>query len=153
MAHGRYSMQNLLFLPKAPATISGVFGWERATACDPLMDLGFFTATYAARDLPSTPLDAAPVTREEDGFLTRNELTNVYRIDTQLDTSDLPWLQTYSLWKEAVRLEEIFERLMNKESVPSKSFALSLRDGVPAILANSAYFSKVDGVEAIAPRR
>lgn len=153
VAHGRYSMQNLLFLPSAPATISGVFGWERATACDPLMDLGYFTATYAARDLPATPLDAAPVTREEDGFLTRNELTNVYRIATQLDTTDLPWFQTYSLWKEAVRLEEIYERLMNKLSVPSKAFALSLREGVPAILANAAYFSKVDGVEATAPRR
>jgi len=153
VAHGRYSMQNLLFLPKGPASISGVFGWERATACDPLMDLGYFTATYAARDLPETPLDAAPVTREVDGFLTRNELANVYRIATQLDTADLPWFQTFSLWKEAVRLEEIYERLMNKEAVPSKSFALSLRDGVPAILANAAYFSKVDGVEAVAPRR
>ena len=80
-------------------------------------------------------------------------LTNVYLIATQLDTSDLPWFQTYSLWKEAVRLEEIFERLMNKKAVPSKSFALSLRDGVPAILANAAYFSKVDGVEAVAPKR
>jgi hypothetical protein len=65
----------------------------------------------------------------------------------------LPWFQTYSLWKEAVRLEEIYERLMNKLSVPSKAFALSLREGVPAILANAAYFSKVDGVEATAPRR
>jgi len=57
------------------------------------------------------------------------------------------------LWREAVQLEAIFERLMNKEPVPSKSFALSLRDGVPAILANAAHFSKVDGVEATAPKR
>jgi aminoglycoside phosphotransferase (APT) family kinase protein len=27
LSHGRYSMQNLLFLPKSPPTISGVFGW------------------------------------------------------------------------------------------------------------------------------
>jgi aminoglycoside phosphotransferase (APT) family kinase protein len=153
LSHGRYSMQNLLFLDKAPATISGVFGWERATACDPLMDLGYFTATYSARDLPETPLDTAPVTRDEDGFLSRNELINVFRIATHLDTANLPWFQTFCLWREAVRLEEIYERLMNKEAVPSKSFALSLRDGVPAILANAAHFSKVDGVEATAPKR
>jgi aminoglycoside phosphotransferase (APT) family kinase protein len=153
LSHGRYSMQNLLFLDKAPATISGVFGWERATACDPLMDLGYFTATYSARDLPETPLDTAPVTRDEDGFLSRNELVNVFRIATHLDTANLPWFQTFCLWREAVRLEEIYERLMNKEAVPSKSFALSLRDGVPAILANAAHFSKVDGVEATAPKR
>ncbi len=153
LSHSRYSMQNLLFLDKAPATISGVFGWERATACDPLMDLGYFTATYSARDLPETPLDTAPVTRDEDGFLSRNELVNVFRIATHLDTANLPWFQTFCLWREAVRLEEIYERLMNKEAVPSKSFALSLRDGVPAILANAAHFSKVDGVEATAPKR
>lgn len=153
LSHGRYSMQNLLYLPKSPPTISGVFGWERATACDPLMDLGYFTATYSARDLPETPLDTAPVTRDEDGFLSRNELVNVFRIATHLDTSELPWFQTFCLWREAVRLEEIYERLMNKEAVPSKSFALKLRDGVPAVLANAAYFSKVDGVEAVAPKR
>ena len=153
ICHGRYAMQNLLFAPHAPATITGIFGWERATASDPLMDLGYFTATYAANDLPETPLDTAVVTREEDGFLSRNELSNVFRIATHLDTNDLPWFQTLSLWKEAVRLEEMYERLMNKESVPNKAFALSLRDGVPQILANAAHFSKVEGVEAMAHQR
>ena len=153
LSHGRYGMQNLLFMTQPPPAISGVFGWERATACDPLMDLGYFTATYSDRDLPPTPLDTAPVTRDEDGFLSRNELINVFRIATHLDTAPLPWFQTYCLWREAVQLEAIFERLMNKEAVPSKSFALSLRDGVPAILANAAHFSKVDGVEATAPKR
>jgi hypothetical protein len=43
----------------------------------------------------------------------------------------------------------MFERLMNKEAVPNKAFALSLRDGVPQILANAAHFSQVEGVEAI----
>ena len=149
ICHGRYAMQNLLFGPRPPASITGIFGWERATASDPLMDLGYFTATYAAKDLPETPLDTAVVTREEDGFLSRNELSNVFRIATHLETHDLPWFQTFSLWREAVRLEEMFERLMNKEAVPNKAFALSLRDGVPQILANAAHFSQVEGVEAI----
>ena len=65
-----------------------------------------------------------------------------------METHDLPWFQTFSLWREAVRLEEMFERLMNKEAVPNKAFALSLRDGVPQILANAAHFSQVEGVEA-----
>jgi hypothetical protein len=98
-------------------------------------------------------LDTAVVTREEDGFLSRNELSNVFRIATHLDTNDLPWFQTLTLWKESVRLEEMYERLMNKESVPNKAFALSLRDGVPQILANAAHFSKVEGVEAMAHQR
>lgn len=149
ISHGRYSFQNLLFLPNAPATISGIFGWERATASDPLMDLGYFTATYAYKDLPETPLDTTPVTREVDGFLSRDELANVFRIATHMDTKDLPWYQTYCLWHEAVQLEEIYERLMNKEAVPNKAFALSLREGVPQILANAAHFSRVEGVEAI----
>jgi aminoglycoside phosphotransferase (APT) family kinase protein len=149
ICHGRYAMQNLLFGPRPPASITGIFGWERATVSDPLMDLGYFTATYAAKDLPETPLDTAVVTREEDGFLSRNELSNVFRIATHLETNDLPWFQTLSLWREAVRLEEMYERLMNKEAVPNKAFALSLRDGVPQILANAAHFSQVEGVEAI----
>lgn len=150
VSHGRYSMQNLLFRSNAPATITGIFGWERATASDPLMDLGYFTATYAAKDLPETPLETATVTREVDGFLTRNELSNVFRIATHMDTKDLPWYQTFCLWREAVHLEEIYERLMNKEAVPNKAFALSLREGVPQILANAAHFSRVEGVEATA---
>lgn len=151
ISHGRYSMQNLLYKSNAPATISGIFGWERATASDPLMDLGYFTATYAAKDLPETPLETATVTREVDGFLTRNELSNVFRIATHMDTKDLPWYQTFSLWREAVALEEIYERLMNKEAVPNKAFALSLREGVPQILANAASFSHIEGVDAYAP--
>lgn len=150
ICHGRYSMQNLLFRPNAPATIVGVFGWERTTVSDPLMDLGYFTATYAAKDMPETPLDAAPVTREVDGFLTRNELSNVFRIATHLETKELPWFQTFCLWREAVILEEMYERLMRKEPVPNKAFALSLREGVPQILANAAQFSKVEGVQAVA---
>ena len=86
ICHGRYAMQNLLFGPRPPASITGIFGWERATASDPLMDLGYFTATYAAKDLPETPLDTAVVTREEDGFLSRNELSNVFRIATHMET-------------------------------------------------------------------
>ena len=38
LSHGRYGMQNLLFMTQPPPAISGVFGWERATAGDPLMD-------------------------------------------------------------------------------------------------------------------
>lgn len=150
ICHGRYSMQNLLYRSSAPAAISGIFGWERATVSDPLMDLGYFTATYAANDMPPTPLDSAPVTREVDGFLTRNELSNVFRIATHLDTKELPWFQTFCLWREAVILEDMYERLMRKESVPNKAFALSLREGVPQILANAAQFSRVEGVQAVA---
>ena len=72
LSHSRYSMQNLLFLDKAPATISGVFGWERATACDPRHGFG---GTSQPPIRPATSrklrLDTAPVTPTRTIFVSK----------------------------------------------------------------------------------
>ena len=103
------------------------------------MDLGYFTATYAAKDLPETPLDTAVVTREEDGFcLAMNSATSFGL--PRIWSHDLPWFRP-SACGEAVRLEEMFERLMNKEAVPNKAFAVASRWGTSNPRQRRSFFS------------
>ena len=48
IVHGDYRLGNTMFAPGAPARLVAIFDWELATIGDPLADVGYLTATYAA---------------------------------------------------------------------------------------------------------
>jgi aminoglycoside phosphotransferase (APT) family kinase protein len=84
-----------------------------------------------------TPL--SPVTAQP-GFLTREELVDSYRERTHLDVTALPWYQVLALWKGAIFSEAIHGRWLKGEVPEDNTFASSLKEGVPKLLADARSF-------------
>lgn len=136
VVHGDYRIGNLMFAHGTPPRVLAILDWEMATVGDPLADLGYFLATYAAADATPTPLELTPVTRY-DGYPTRQELADRYSSATGLDLSELRWYQALALWKAAVFCEAIYTRWLDGER-PGDEFAPTLVTGVPDLVRQSA---------------
>ena len=136
VVHGDFRLGNLMYVNTAPATVAAVLDWEMATLGDPLADLGYFTATYTEWGSTPTVMDLTPVTRQP-GYPTRAELIDRYQSQMPLDLAPLPWYQTLALWKSAIFCEAMYTRWLNGER-PGDTFAASLAEGVPRLLAEAA---------------
>lgn len=146
VVHGEYALRNLIYNSKAPAHVECIMGWDKLSLGDPMMDLAKFTSFYADY-LPETPLETAPITRE-DAFLSRRELANVYQLETRWDTSNINWYETFYIWKRAAELEQLWTSFQEGERPKNTKFTLSLRAGVPQMIANAATISRIKGVDA-----
>jgi len=146
VVHGNYELRNLIYNPKAPAHIECILGWDHLSLGDPMMDLAKFTSFYADY-LPETPLETAPITRE-DAFLSRRELANVYQLETRWDTSRINWYETFYIWSKAAELEQLWTAFQEGERPENTKFTLSLRAGIPQMVANAATISRIKGVDA-----
>ena len=74
--HGDYRLGNLLF--GTPLGVAAVLDWEMATVGDPLADLGYLTAMWAAPDDDENPMFAlSRLTRRPD-FPRREDLARAY---------------------------------------------------------------------------
>jgi aminoglycoside phosphotransferase (APT) family kinase protein len=133
IVHGDYRLGNLMFSPAAPVAVRAVLDWEMATLGDPLADLGYFVATYAAADRAPTVMELTPVTREP-GFPSRDDVVTLYAARSTLDVSELAWYETLALWKSAVFCEAMYTRWLAGER-PGDTFAPTLERGVPELLA------------------
>jgi aminoglycoside phosphotransferase (APT) family kinase protein len=127
--HGDYRLGNLMFGSRFQ--LESVLDWEMATVGDPLADLGYCTAMWAAPDDPETPLSAlSPITRSH-GFPGRDQVADEYARVTGRSIAALPWYQVFALWKSAIFLEGSFRRF--KAGASSDSYFAQLDSGVPAI--------------------
>ncbi|QTV79322.1 phosphotransferase family protein [Microbacterium sp. NIBRBAC000506063] len=129
VVHGDYRLGNLMYARNAPAQVTAILDWEMSTLGDPLADLGYLIATYAAPDRPLTPIQLTSVTREP-GYPSRDELVQRYSDLTGLDMSGLAWYQVLALWKAAIFCEAIYSRWLQGQR-PGDAFAPTLEAGVP----------------------
>lgn len=132
VVHGDYRLGNLMFAPSAPARIRAILDWELATIGDPLADVGYFVATYAAPDRPATVMELTPATRDE-GFPTRAEVLTRYSASSGRYLGDLDWYEALALWKSAIFCEAMYTRWLNGER-PGDTFAPLLERGVPDLV-------------------
>src|SRR5207302_399192 len=105
IVHGDYRLGNTMFAHATPARLVAIFDWELATIGDPLADVGYFTATYAAPGDPETTLFSLNRVTTFEGFPSREELIARYEERSGRSMSDVRWYQTLALWKSAVFLE------------------------------------------------
>lgn len=131
--HGDYRAGNIMFAPDSSARVLAVLDWEMATVGDPLADLGYLTAMYAAPGSPTTPMELTPVTRQA-GYMDHRQLIARYRERTGLDLDALPWYQTLAFWKAAVFCEAIYTRWRAGERPDDTTFGPMLERGVPQLL-------------------
>jgi aminoglycoside phosphotransferase (APT) family kinase protein len=127
--HGDYRLGNLLF--GDPVGVAAVLDWEMATVGDPLADLGYLTAMWAAPEDEENPMFAlSKLTRRAD-FPRREDLARAYADSTGEPIDALSWYQVLALWKSAIFLEGSYKRFT--EGASTDAYFGSLCAGVPAI--------------------
>jgi aminoglycoside phosphotransferase (APT) family kinase protein len=127
--HGDYRLGNLLF--GTPLGVAAVLDWEMATVGDPLADLGYLTAMWAAPEDDENPMFAlSKLTRRPD-FPRREDLARAYAEATDEPLDDLRWYQVLALWKSAIFLEGSYRRFT--EGASTDAYFASLGEGVPAL--------------------
>jgi aminoglycoside phosphotransferase (APT) family kinase protein len=106
LVHGDYRLGNVLLAPDEPK-IRAVLDWELASIGDPLVDLGYFLASWASPGsaLPLTPIQELGGASANPGFATTDELAAHYAAETGAALDDLPWFVALANWKLAVLYE------------------------------------------------
>lgn len=131
VVHGDYRLGNMMYASSAPPRLTAILDWELATLGDPLADLGYLTATWAAPDDPPNPmLDLSQVTRLR-GFPDRDALARRYSDITGASLEELAWYQVLALWKSAIFLEGSYRRFL--AGTTSDAYFARLAEGVPAL--------------------
>lgn len=99
--HSDYRLGNVMFAPEAPGRVLAVLDWELATLGDPLLDLGYFLASYPEAGQPRTPTEDFGTALLEDGYPTRAELAERYAGETGAALDNLRWYMTLAHFKLA----------------------------------------------------
>jgi len=132
LVHGDYRLDNLMFLPEPPATVTAVVDWEMATIGDPLADLGYLLTFWRNPDDPSMGLeDDAWAISQLPGFPRRAWLIERYAQRTGVDVGNLNFYQVLAVWKLAILLEGSYKRL--KDGMADDPWFESLETGVPGL--------------------
>ncbi|MBK5220033.1 MAG: phosphotransferase family protein [Thermoleophilia bacterium] len=139
VVHGDYRLGNVMYAREEPRLVA-ILDWEMATVGDPLADLGYMTATWAARTDPANSVaDLSPVTRLA-GFPGREALARRYAEATGRSIDALAWYQVLACWKAAVFLEGNFKRF-RAGTAPDPYYA-SLETGVPELARTALALSR-----------
>jgi aminoglycoside phosphotransferase (APT) family kinase protein len=99
--HGDFRLGNLMLGPDGPGRIAAVLDWELATIGDPLLDVGYFLASYPEPGEPRTPTQDLGAASTGPGWPTRAQLAQRYGVEE----SRLRWYSAMAAWKLAVLYE------------------------------------------------
>jgi len=99
LLHGDYHLANVLFRPDAPA-LAAIVDWELASIGDPLLDLGWLTATW-----PDGDFEAVVPVSPWEGFPSAAEITDRYLAATGRSAADARWFGILACFKLGVLLE------------------------------------------------
>ncbi|WP_298673824.1 phosphotransferase family protein [uncultured Sphingomonas sp.] len=100
LIHGDFHLANVMFRPDAPE-LAAIVDWELATLGDPLLDLGWLTATW--RD-PAEGDQRVAVT-PWDGFPSLAEIVERYLSATGRSAADARWYAVLACFKLGAILE------------------------------------------------
>ena len=110
LIHNDYKYDNVVLDPSDVTRIVGVLDWEMCTLGDPLTDLGTALAYWTDPQDPEElqEIRSAPTTLP--GTLTRAQLVERYAVATGRDPGDMTFYLTFSRFKVAVIIQQIYYR-------------------------------------------
>ena len=105
IVHGDYRLDNVRV---NNGKVAAVVDWELCTIGDPLADLGTIIASWSNSKEKDTPFIYSPTL--SDGFLSRNELLEIYSNNSDLDLKNIEFYVRLSYWKHAMIMEGVYVR-------------------------------------------
>ena len=113
LVHNDLKLDNCMFDPGDPDRVTTILDWDMTTIGDPLIELGTLLSYWRENDdatnrAPTIDLDMSK-------FPTRNALVQRYAL-RGADVTDIDWYEAFGLWKQAVVLQQLFQRYANGES-------------------------------------
>ncbi|MGX6448160.1 phosphotransferase family protein [Patulibacter sp. S7RM1-6] len=118
IVHGDFRIGNLMLRPADERPVAAILDWELATIGDPLADLGYLVATWAAPGAPEHPLTRLGPATREPGYPTPDELAARYADATGRDTASLSWYAAFALWRLATLYEYSHRRYASGSGDP-----------------------------------
>jgi len=100
LIHGDYHLSNVMYRPDSPA-LAAIVDWELASRGDPMLDLGWLTATWRDPDEPHHRLSVTPW----DGFPTLAEIADRYLAATGRTAAEARWYTVLAPFKLGAILE------------------------------------------------
>jgi aminoglycoside phosphotransferase (APT) family kinase protein len=100
LIHGDYHLANVMYRNDAPE-LATIVDWELASRGDPLLDLGWLTATWRDPDEAETRVSVEPW----DGFPTLEEIVDRYLAATGRSAADAHWYSVLAPFKLGAILE------------------------------------------------
>ena len=100
LIHGDYHLSNVMYEPDSPE-LAAIVDWELASRGDPLLDLGWLTATWRDPDEPHTRVAVTPW----EGFPTLAEMVDRYLSATGRTAAEARWYTVLAPFKLGAILE------------------------------------------------
>jgi aminoglycoside phosphotransferase (APT) family kinase protein len=108
--HSDYRLGNVMLAAQGPGRVLAVLDWELATIGDPLLDVGYFLASYPRPGEPRTPTEDFGLALLEHGYPNRDELAARYSTAMGRDLGGLGWYKTLAQYKLAALYEHSHRR-------------------------------------------
>ncbi|MFL6025228.1 MAG: phosphotransferase family protein [Marmoricola sp.] len=108
IVHGDFHAANLLFCHDS-GEVAAILDWEMATIGDPLLDLGWFVATWPSDRAPAVSAAVGRLAHAGD-LASRAELIEHYASRSDRDLSRVDWYGVLACFKLAIVLEGSYAR-------------------------------------------
>jgi aminoglycoside phosphotransferase (APT) family kinase protein len=112
LVHSDFRLGNIMLGADPPGKVLSVLDWELSTLGDPLLDVGYFLASYPDASEPRTPLQDLGVALLEDGYPGREELAATYARQSGRDMGGLHWYTTMAHYKLAALYQHSHRRAL-----------------------------------------
>ncbi len=109
IVHNDYKLNNVLLDLDDPSRMTAVLDWEMTTVGDPLSDIASLLV-YWTEPADGDLLGGLKSVTSEPGFMTRDEVRELYAQRSGRDLSGLDWYVAFAYFKVAVICQQIFYR-------------------------------------------
>jgi aminoglycoside phosphotransferase (APT) family kinase protein len=123
LIHNDFKLDNVMLDREDPSRLTSIFDWEMCTLGDPLLDLGTTLAYWTHVAMPSQD-GRRIVPTQMEGFYSRQELLDHYAAKTGFDIGPIGYHEAFSLFKNAVVLEQIYVRFVRGQTQDKRFAAL-----------------------------